>query len=115
MTRMQQAAQWLGEKTQAFDGRSVVFIRGSEVSTPVTAVPSMTELTVISDEGFGTLVKSWDWRFITAQLPWEIRKGDRIRDALGSEYELLPLKDRPAIEHVGTTGVLTDVHTKKVK
>lgn len=119
---MATSAAWLGARLQSAAGRSVVFVRDDIVSAALVGVPTMQDYTVFDKEGFATQVKSYDWTFTTSELPtadpWPIRKGDRIRETiLGTdyEYELLPLGNKPAFELADTNGVLTIVHTKKVK
>lgn len=117
MTLFQDAASWLGAGLQSAAGRSVSLVRSGRASDAVTAWVSMQEYAVASQDEFATAVTSYDWSFLTSELPYTPRAGDRIRETLNGstvEYEACELGDKPAAEWLDTSGKLTVVHSKRV-
>lgn len=115
---MQNAAAWLGANLQAAAGRTIVLSRGAQKSSAITGTVAMQDYSLVDENGFATTFTSYDWTFVTDDLPWEVTNGHRIRETLNGEvieYEILPPPDRKAVEWLDTSGVLTLVHTKKVK
>jgi hypothetical protein len=113
---LEDGAAWLAGQLADHAGRSVTFLRGVTESEPVvgTAVQQDYELLV---EGMVTVFTLWDWTFATANLPWTLRAGDRLKATLlGSEaqFEVLPIGKRPCSELLDTSGLMTLVHTKRV-
>lgn len=115
---LQSAAAWLGAQLQTAAGRSVVIVRSGVPSDALTAWVSVQEYTVVDEEGFGTVVESHDWSFVTSDLPYPLRSGDVIRETLGGlrqEYTILPVAGKPFAEWVDTSGVMTVAHSRKTE
>lgn len=118
-TFMEDAAGWLGEQLQNVAGRSVTYRRLWEhTALELTGVVTMRDYEVADEQGFLTLVRSWDWTFTASDLAFENgtrlipQKGDEIYDENGTLYEPMPLGKRPISEPLDSGGVLIVIHTK---
>jgi len=99
---------------KAAQGQAATYQRG-ETSVTLTAWASPPETGAV-DSGAGVLeaYESWDWHIEAADLgslglPQE---GDRITDAAGRVYEVLPPPGRKAWQYSASDKTLLRVHTK---
>lgn len=113
---MQTGASWHGENLQVSAGRGVTIHHGDTSLTGITAVLSMHEHEVISDEGYLTRVLSHDWTFVADDLgEMVIGSGAWIVDSeTGERYEALPIGNRPCNERKDSSGILITIHSKLV-
>lgn len=121
---LQDGATWLGEQLKQSAGRSVVYVRGTGQSDPITGTLSHLQQEVLDEDGLGTGTFLNDWTFTATDLvvnatQIEPRSGDRILETLNGvdvAYEVLPpAPNRPVSEWADSSGILVIVHTKKVK
>jgi hypothetical protein len=112
---LQTGAAWLGEQMRAHAGRVVTVQQGATTINGLTAWHQAHTHTIISEEGLATQVRTWDWRFVAADLPdgFEFRAGAEIKDG-GARYEVVPLGSGPCAEPADSSGVLLTVHTQRV-
>jgi hypothetical protein len=123
---LQRSASWLGAKLQSatIAGRSVIYARGALQSAAIQAVCSDRTEEALDEQGYATWVKRYDWTFVTAELlirssAVEPHAGDRIAETLSGEeavYEVVKGPgNKPCFEWADTSGLLTVVHTNKVR
>lgn len=117
---MQNAATWLGGQLQTAAGRTVSIRQGAKYVTGIVATVAMLEYQVIDAEQFMTVVQSYDWTFVKADLDAagiELREGALLTESLNGEareYESMSIGKRPAVEDLDTSGILLTLHTKRV-
>jgi hypothetical protein len=110
-------ASWLADQLADHVQRSVRFIRRAVISDEVFGTPQLQQYEVL-DDGVPTTVTIWDWIFRTADLPWELLPGDRFQETRRGvviNYEVRPLDKTPCTQELDTAGLMTVVHSKKVR
>lgn len=112
---LQRAATWHGGQMKGIAGHAVAVQQGTTRISSLTGWREQHEHTVIDSEGFGTQVRSWDWRFVAADLPsgFEFRAGAEITEGV-DKYEVIPIGPKPCVEPADSSGIQVIVHTKKV-
>ena len=113
---LEDGAVWLAGQLADHAGKSITFIRGATESDPITGTAVQQDYELLVD-GMVVVVTLWDWTFATANLPWTLRAGDRLKATLlgvETQFEVLPVAKRPCSELLDTSGVMTLVHTKQV-
>lgn len=112
------AAAWLANQMVSHAGNEVVYKSGP-LSVTLTAVATMQEYEILSEEGFPQKVVSRDYLIRRADIVLggsvaEPAPGDQITETLGV-FEVLPMGDRPCCEVHDRHGVMWVVHTKQIK
>jgi hypothetical protein len=71
---------------------------------------------VFDTQGFPTMVPSWDWQIREASLAGRtLRSGNKITQASGRVFELMPIERRGVVERLDDIAGLLLVHTKLVQ
>jgi len=101
-------------------GRTVEVRQGENSYSGLTAWHQLVNYEVVDNEGYGTSVQSWEWRFLVADLTsgFAFREGDLIVEINGDEtetqYQVLPVGGRPCVENADSSGLQLTVRTKRV-
>jgi len=105
----------LAAALMASQGQPVTYGRGT-ASVALTAWASPPETGAVDSGGVLAAYEAWDWHLLAADLgdlalPQE---GDRVTDAAGRVYEVLPPPGRKAWQYSGSEKTLLRVHTKLI-
>lgn len=117
---LQRAATWHGGQMKAAAGRVVEVRQGENSYEDITAWHQLVNYEVVDNEGYGTSVQAWEWRFLVSDLPsgFVFREGDWIIetnvDETADRYEVLPIGGRPCDENADSSGLQITVRTKRV-
>jgi len=120
---MQTGAAWLGEQLQTHAARSITIIQDQRDVLTVDGWCEKKEYTVPDIDGFVSSFVSYDWRFVTNDLPfmYAFDEGAILRETLSdlnSEdqiYEVVSIGKQGYSERFDTSGIMTTVHTKLVE
>lgn len=118
-TRFEKAYARLASRLKGRDGRSVTYQQGSIIIEGNKAVPSDEVYNVINGDGMPTKIQSTDWIWMTTDLAdLTPNPGDRIsyfkRD-IEYIYEVFPIENLPCSEWHDNAGIMTVIHTKRIK
>lgn len=122
---LQRGAAFLADKAGnlAVAGRTVRYSRGPLSSEDINAVCTERRDEAVDEQGLITTLVNYDWTFTTTEMDIrgeqiEPRAGDRITETLdGTEYvyEVMPLPNKKTHEWADTSGIMTVVHTKRIR
>jgi hypothetical protein len=117
---LQRSATWHGGQMKSAAGRTVEVRQGESIQDGLTAWHQLVNYEVVDNEGYGTSVQAWEWRFLVADLTdgFAFREGDLIvetnADQTATHYQVLPVGGRPCVENADSSGLQLTVRTKRV-
>ncbi len=120
---MQTGAAWLGDKLKSSAGRTVVIKQGGLTTLELTATLSQRMHEIFDDQGLPQSVASFDWIFTTADIvvsgsPVALRSGAQLIETINgvtTRYEAMDIGPKQAFEAVDTSGILSVLHTKRMR
>jgi len=119
-TRFETSIARLSTRLESQDGRAIEYQQGTGIRlSGLVAVPMDEEYEVMADDGVMTKIQVNDWIIQRSTLASvKPQSGDRIsffRGDVEQVYEVQPIGNRPCCEPHDNAGVMSVVHTKKIK